>query len=285
MPVDGAISIHPAAIVHPAAGIGKNVQIGAYSVVGPEVILGDGSVVGHHVVLEGRIQAGLRVKIGHGSVIGSPPQDLKFKEETPSGVLIDDDTVIREHVTIHRATREDGWTRIGSESLIMASSHIAHDCTIGDHAIIINYAGITGHVSVGNYATVGGLTGIAPFTRVGAYAYIGGCSRVTQDVPPYVIVAGVPALAQGVNVVGLRRAGIGPEVRRVIRQAFRILYRSGLSPRSAADRIRAEISPSPFTDHLIDFIESSKRGICGGARGPADREAEGASVAGEMGEF
>lgn len=276
---DRASVIHPTAVIEAGAQIEPGVEVGAYTVVGPEAALGEGAVIGHHVVLEGTVRVGRRVRIGHGSVVGSPPQDLKFREGTPSGVMIGDDTVVREHVTIHRATAENGWTRIGSGSLIMASSHIAHDCKIGDHAIIINYAGITGHVEVQDYAVVGGLTGIAPFVRIGVYAYIGGCSKVVQDVPPYVMVDGAPATARCVNAVGLRRAGVGPETRKAIQHAFRILYRSGLSPRRAMEHIRDEVPSSPFVNRLIEFIEGSKRGICGGSREPARLGAEEASIA------
>lgn len=267
--------IHPTAIVDPRAALGPDIRIGAYSVIGEEVSLGAGTEIGHHVVLEGLVEIGDRCRVGHGSVIGSPPQDLKYREGTPSGVRIGNDTVIREHVTIHRSAREHGRTEIGDGNLIMASSHIAHDCRLGNHIVVINYAGLTGHVEVEDFAVIGGLTGIHQFARVGAYAYIGGCAKVVQDVPPCVIVDGNPATARSVNVVGLRRNGIGPEIRQALQRAFRILYRSGLSPRSALERIRAEIPPSAVIDHLVLFIESSRRGICGPAR------RDGAEVSGE----
>ncbi len=249
--------------------------MGAGSVIGPEVELAAGCQVGHHVVLEGRVSVGARSRIGHGTVIGAPPQDLKYREGTPSGVRIGEDTVIREYVTIHRATREHGWTQIGSHCLVMCMSHIAHDCRIGDHVIIINYAGLTGHVEVDDRATVGGLSGIHPFARIGTYAYIGGCSKVIQDVPPFAIVDGVPATARSVNVIGLRRGGVGAEDRRQIRAAFRILYRSGLSPAAALERIRAELPPTPFIGRLVEFVETSKLGIAGPPRpGAASEVAE-----------
>jgi len=267
--------IHPTAIVHSSAVLGPGTRIGAYSVVGEAVSLGGGTEIGHHVVLEGAVVVGERCRIGHGSVIGSPPQDLKYREGTPSGVRIGNDTVIREYVTVHRSAREHGWTEIGDGNLIMAMSHIAHDCRLGNHIIVINYAGLTGYVEVEDFAVVGGLTGIHQFTRVGAYAYIGGCAKVVQDVPPCVIVDGNPATARSVNVIGLRRNGIVPEVRQALQRAFRILYRSGLSPKGALERIRAEVPPSGLVDHLVEFIETSRRGICG----PAHRES--ADVSGE----
>jgi UDP-N-acetylglucosamine acyltransferase len=267
-----AEGIHPTAIVDPRAELGPGVGLGAYSVIGPEVILGAGCQVGHHVVLEGTIRVGERCRIGHGTLIGGAPQDLKFREGTPSGVKIGAETVIREHVTIHRATRENGWTAIGDHCLIMASSHIAHDCQIGNHVIIINYAALTGHVRVDDQATVGGISGIRPFARIGTYAYIGGYSKVNQDVPPFVIVDGVPATARSANVIGLRRGGVGVEDRRLIQTAFRLLYRSGLSPAAAVGRIRAELAPTPFIARLVEFVETSRLGIVGPHRPMAGSE-------------
>jgi UDP-N-acetylglucosamine acyltransferase len=270
-------AIHPTAVVDPRARLGPGVRVGAYSIIGPEVVLGAGCQVGHHAVLEGAVVAAERTRIGHGAMIGGAPQDLKYREGTPSGVQIGADTVIREYVTIHRASREGGWTRIGDGCLVMAMSHIAHDCRIGDRVIIINYAGLTGHVEVDEGATVGGLTGIHPFTRVGAYAYIGGCSKVVQDVPPAIVADGAPAAARAVNLIGLRRAGVDAETRRQLQAAFRILYRSGLAPRSAAERIRAELPPLPLLGRLVEFIEGSRRGIIGPPRqgaGGALAEAE-----------
>jgi UDP-N-acetylglucosamine acyltransferase len=275
-----AEEIHPTAIVHPRAALGPGIRIGAYSVIGENASLGPGTEIGHHVVLEGTVVIGERCKIGHGSVIGSPPQDLKYREGTPSGVRIGNDTAIREYVTIHRSAQEHGWTVIGDGNLIMTMSHIAHDCRLGNGVVVINYAGLTGHVEVQDFAVIGGLTGIHQFTRVGAYAYVGGCAKVVQDVPPCVIVDGNPATARSVNVVGLRRHGIGPEVRQAVQRAFRILYRSGLSSKSALERIRAEVPPLPLIARLIAFIETSRRGICG-PPDSQDDEASRVSVSGE----
>lgn len=267
-----AETIHPTAIIDPQAQLGAGVGIGAYSVIGPDVALGADCQIGHHVVLEGRVVVGDRSRIGHGSIIGGIPQDLKFREGTPTGVKIGADTVIREYVTVHRASLQDGWTEIGQNCLLMSMSHVAHDCVIGNHVIIINYAGLTGHVRVEDRATVGGLTGIHPFGRIGTYAYIGGCSKVLQDVPPFVIVDGVPATARSVNVIGLRRGGVGTEDRRQIQAAFRILYRSGLSPAAAVRQIRVELTPTSHVTHLVEFIETSKRGIVGPSRPTAGSE-------------
>jgi len=260
-----APEVHRTAVVDPRAELAEGVRVGPCSVIGPGVQLGEATEVGAHVVLEGRVSLGARCRVGHGAIIGTPPQDLKYREDTPSGVRIGDETVIREYATIHRATRDGADTRIGRHCLIMATAHIAHDCVLGDHVIVINAAGLTGHVTVEDRATVGGMSGIHPFTRVGTYAYIGGWSKVTQDVPPFVIADGVPATARAVNVIGMRRGGIDGEGRRLMQTAFRILYRSGLTPARAVERLRAELGGHPLIMRLVAFIEVSKRGIIPGA--------------------
>jgi len=256
--------IHPTAIVEPGADLAAGVVVGPYSLIGPSVTVGPGSEIGAHVVLEGRVRLGARCRIGHGALIGGAPQDFKFREGLPVGVDVGDDTVIREYVTVHRATHEGRDTRIGKRCLVMVSSHVAHDCVLGDEVIIINYAGLTGHVTVEDRATIGGLTGIHPFTRIGTYAYVGGCAKVTQDVPPFVMADGVPATARAVNVIGMRRGGVDGDSRRQVRAAFRILYRSGLAPATAAARLRAELGGHPLVARLVEFIEDSKRGIVPG---------------------
>jgi len=258
--------IHPTAIVDPGADIAPGVVIGPYSLVGPAVSVGPGSEIGAHAVLEGRVRLGARCRVGHGALIGGAPQDLKYREGLPVGVSVGDDTVIREYVTVHRATHEGHDTRIGSRCLVMVSSHVAHDCVVGDDVIIINYAGLTGHVTVEDRATIGGLTGIHPFTRIGAYAYVGGCSKVTQDVPPFVMADGAPATARAVNVVGMRRGGVDGEGRRQVCAAFRVLYRAGLAPAAAVARVKAELGGHPLVARLVEFIEGSRRGIVPGAR-------------------
>src|SRR3990172_5081056 len=237
--------IHPTAIVDPGADLAAGVVVGPYSLIGPSVTVGPGSEIGAHVVLEGRVRLGARCRIGHGALIGGVPQDLKFREGLPVGVDVGDDTVIREYVTVHRATHEGRDTRIGSRCLLMVSSHVAHDCVVGDEVIIINYAGLTGHVTVEDRATIGGLTGIHPFTRIGAYAYVGGCAKVTQDVPPFVMVDGAPATARAVNVIGMRRGGIDAAGRRQVQAAFRLLYRSGIAPGAAVRRGEGEKGGPP----------------------------------------
>jgi UDP-N-acetylglucosamine acyltransferase len=276
--LETAPGIHPTAIVDPRAELGPGVRVGAYSIIGAEVSLEAGAEIGHHAVLEGRVVVGARARVGHGSLLGGVPQDLKFKPGTRSGVRIGADVTIREYVTIHRATRDESWTEIGEGSLLMAMCHVAHDCRLGPGVIVINYAGLTGHVEVGERATVGGMTGITPFTRIGSFAYVGGYSKIAADVPPYVMVDGVPATARGVNVVGLRRSGMAAADRRLVQEAYRLLYRRGLTPARAVAAIRDTLPASPPLANLVDFITGSRRGICGpsrpGAGAPAPGEGE-----------
>jgi UDP-N-acetylglucosamine acyltransferase len=231
------------------------------------------------VILEGRVTLGASVKVGHGVVLGAVPQDLKFKEGTPVGVDVGAGTVIREYVTVSRATKPDTSTRIGSGCLLMTACHVAHDCRLGDGVIVINSAGITGHCTVGDRATIGGFVGLVPFTRVGTHAYVGGYSKCVADIPPYVLAEGNPATARAINVIGLRSAGMDAAERRLLQDAFRILYRSGLSPRRATERIRESLPASAPITVLLDVIAGSRRGICAG--GDAASTEEPASVAGE----
>jgi len=273
--VTSEVGLHPTAIVDAKATLGAGIRIGAYAVIGPDVVLGPHAEVGHHVVLEGRVDVGARARIGHGTVIGGIPQDLKYRDGTPSGVRIGEGTVIREYVTIHRASRPDTDTEIGPECLLMASCHVAHDCLLGRGVIVINYAGLTGHCEIHDRATIGGLTGIAPFTRVGTHAYIGGVSKVTADVPPFMLVDGRPAVARGINVIGLRRAGLGASERRALQDAYRVLYRSGLAIPRALEQIRETLPASITLSTLLDFVVASKRIVPGPARSNQESAVDG----------
>lgn len=257
--------IHPTAIVDPTARLGAGVRIGAHSVVGADVELGDGVELGHHVVLEARVVLGPRVKVGHGTVLGGNPQDVKFRPDTPSGVRVGADTVFSEYVTVHRASHADEFTEIGAGCFLMTQCHVGHDCRVGDGAIIVNGVQISGHCEIGDRATLSGLVGVVQFCRVGTFAYVGGCAKITRDVPPFVIADGYPARAYGINVIGLRRAGMAPADRRALQDAHRLLYRSGTSPARAVERIRRELPPNAHVERLLQFIETSKRGICGAA--------------------
>jgi UDP-N-acetylglucosamine acyltransferase len=256
------VEIHPAAVVHPKAELGSGVRVGPFAVIGPNVQIGEGTEIGPHAVLEGQLEIGPRCQIFAGAILGFPPQDLKYKPGTPSGVRIGADTIIREYATIHRSSVEDGLTVIGDGCFIMASSHVAHDCRVGNGVILTGFSGLTGFVEVEDRAVISGLTGVHQFVRIGTLAYVGGCSRLAQDVPPYFLVEGNPAEVRGVNVVGLRRAQMSPEIRLDLQRAYKILYRSGHSVTRAVEIIRAELAPSPPVNHLVEFIVASKRGIC-----------------------
>lgn len=266
---DAAPDVHPTAIVHPKAELGAGVRIGPYVVLGEGVRLGDHTEVGPHAMLE-HCEVGPRCRIHAGAIVGAPPQDLKFHPDTPSGVRIGADTVIREYATIHRASVAEGWTVVGAGCFIMAQSHIAHDCRVGDGVILTGFTGLTGWVEVGDRAVISGLAGIHQFVRIGTLAFVGGCSRLPQDVPPYFLVEGNPAAVRGLNVVGLRRAGVPAEARTLLMRAYRLLYRSGHTPGRALERIRAELPRSPYIDNLVDFIATSKRGIYRPRAGAAD---------------
>jgi len=254
--------IHPTAVVHPDAQLGKGVRVGPYAIVGEGVCLGDEVEVGPHAVLEGRLEVGSRCRIFAGAAVGLPPQDLKWQPSTPSGVRIGEGTIVREYTTIHRATTPEGWTVIGKDCYLMAQGHVAHDCQIGDGVIMTGFAALTGFVQVGDRAVISGMTGIHQYVRIGTLAMVGGCSRIPQDVPPYFIAEGNPVEMRGVNIVGLRRAGISSTARLGLQRAFKIIYRSGRTPAAAVEQIRGEIESSPEIEHLCEFIASSKRGIC-----------------------
>jgi len=256
------MSIHPTAIISPGATVGENVEIGPYSVIGPDVQIGKDTVVGPHVVIEGPTKIGNGCHIFQFASIGAPPQDLKFKgEKCP--VIIGDNNTIREFVTIHRATSSDiAMTFIGDNNLLMAYCHVAHNCKLGNNIVMANAANLAGHIHVEDYAIIGGLSGVHQFTSIGCHAMISGASAVTQDVPPYVTVAGNHARPYGLNIIGLKRRGFSEETVENLKKAYRIVFRSSLLLADAAERIKGEIKDSPEVDHFIEFIEKSERGVC-----------------------
>ncbi len=256
------MSIHPTAIISPEATVGENVEIGPYSVIGPDVQIGKDTVVGPHVVMEGPTKIGNSCHIFQFASIGAPPQDLKFKgEKCP--VIIGDNNTIREFVTIHRATSSDiGMTFIGDNNLLMAYCHVAHNCKLGNNIVMANAANLAGHIHVEDYVIIGGLSGVHQFTSIGCHAMISGASAVTQDVPPYVTVAGNHAKPYGLNIIGLKRRGFSEETVENLKKAYRIVFRSSLLLVDAAEKIKGEIKDSPEVDNFIEFIEKSERGVC-----------------------
>jgi UDP-N-acetylglucosamine acyltransferase len=256
------LDIHPTAIVHPQAKIGPGVKIGAYSLVGENVQIGKDTVLGPHVVVEGWTQIGERCHLFPFVSVGAAPQAVRYRGE-PTLLTVGHDNVIREFVTINRGTAEGGGeTKVGSGNLIMAYSHIAHDCQIGNRVILANGSTLAGHILVEDFAIVGGLVAIHQFVRVGCYAIIGGASAVPQDVPPYMVAAGNRARLFGLNNIGLKRHNFSESTMAALKQAYRILFRSHLTLHKALDRVEKEVPELPEIRHLIDFLKKTKRGVC-----------------------
>lgn len=250
------------AIIHPKAEIGSDCEIGPYSIIGEHVKIGTGVKIGSHVVIEGWTEIGDGCRLSPFSSIGNIPQDLKFGGEETS-LKIGKGNVFREFVTVNRGTRHGGGeTHIGDNNFFMAYVHIAHDCLIGDNVIMANAATLAGHISIGDYAIIGGLVGIHQFVNIGKYTMIGGCSAVAQDVPPFLSAVGNRARLYGINKVGLKRHGFSAERIERLKEAYKILFRSGLTLKEAIKKARTEIKDSQDVDSLIQFIEGSERGVC-----------------------
>lgn len=253
--------IHPTAVIDPSAVIHKNVIIGPSAVIGPNCEIGEGTVIGPNVVIAKNVRMGRGNHIYPGAVIGEDPQDLKFHDEY-STVVLGDGNLIRECVTIHRATGENCETRIGSHTMLQAYVHIAHNCNVGSHVVMSGYSGLAGHVTIEDRAVIGGMTGIHQFVKVGKGSMVGGMSKIVQDVCPFCIVDGNPAHAVGLNVIGLSRNGVAPEVRRDLKKAYRIIFRNGLKLVDAIAQIEQELNSSPEIEHLIGFLRNCDRGLC-----------------------
>ena len=253
-------NIHSTAVVHPDAKIGQGVIIGPGAVIGENVSIGDGTKIGANVVVGGWTTIGQRCELYPGSAVGLEPQDLKFKGEK-SFCNIGDETVIRECVTISRATGEGEETRIGNNCLFQACTHVAHNCIVGNNVIMSNCAGLAGHVIVEDRVVIGGIAGIHQFVKIGRNAMVGGMAKVVQDIPPYVTADGQPARVICLNSVGLSRAGISEEVRHDLKQAFRIIYRSGFSLSRAIEEMEMQLNSSVEIENLLRFLRNADRGI------------------------
>jgi len=253
--------IHPTAIVDPEAEIGEGVEIGPYCVIAATVKIGAGTVVGPRVTIEGNTTLGAENEIFTGAVLGSRTQDKKF-EGGQTFLRIGSRNKIREYVTMNPGTKEGTETVVGDDNLIMAYAHIAHDCIIRNHTILANAATLAGHVLIEDRAIIGGLTGVHQFVRVGSLAIVGGCSKVVQDVPPFIMADGHPARAYGLNSVGLSRARMSAEEKSVLKKAFKIVFRSGLTVKKAAAQLEKELPATPSLRTLIEFLQASDRGIC-----------------------
>ena len=254
------MSVHPTAIIDPEAEIGADVTIGPYCVIGPAVVLGQGCWLQNHVTLCGPTKIGARNRFHAYCSIGQQSQDLKYAGE-PTYLEIGDENTFREFVTVSRATGKENVTRIGNQGNFLAYSHIAHDCDVGDRVIFSNNATLGGHVIVQEYAILGGLTAVHQFCRIGKHAITGGCTKVVQDVPPFMIVDGNPAEVRGVNLVGLERRGFTADTIRALKEAYRILYRAKLNTKQALEELAKTLGETPEVRDLMQFIGSSQRGI------------------------
>ncbi len=253
--------IHPTAIVDPRAELDEGVSVGPYTIIREHVRIGSGTRIGPHVVIDPFVTIGPDCQIFQFAAIGAQPQSLKF-EGVETHVVIGRGCIIREFVTIHRGTGfGGGLTEIGEECFLMNYTHIAHDCHIGKRVVMANNATLAGHITLGDYATVGGLAAIHQFVRVGEYAFIGGKAAVVKDVPPFVISSGDRAKLHGLNSVGLKRHGFSPETLYLLKKTYRIIFRIGLTVREALGRVKAEVEQIPEVVKIIEFIESSERGI------------------------
>lgn len=252
--------ISPLAHIHPKTTIGKNVKIDAFTVIEENVTIGDDTHIMAHVVIMSNTRIGKSCTIFPGAVIGAIPQDLKFDGEETT-VEIGDRTTIRECVTINRGTKDKWKTVVGNDCLLMAYSHIAHDCELGDHIVIANSVQLAGHVEIGDYAIIGGLAAAIQFSKIGSHAYIAGGTEIIKDVPPYVKAGRKPLSYVGINSVGLQRRGYSTEKINSILEIYRHIYTYGLNISQAAESIEREIEDSEEKTNILQFIKNSKRGI------------------------
>ena len=253
--------IDPRAVVSPEARLAPGVTVGPFSVIGPGVEIGSRTIVGPHAVINGPTTMGADNHVFQFASIGDAPQDKKYRGE-PTRLVIGARNVFREFCTVNRGTTHDkGVTSIGDDNLLMACAHVAHDCVVGSNTVFANSAVLGGHVEVGDWVILGGLTAVHQFTRIGAHAFLGGGAIVRQDVPPYVMVGGNPAVPHAVNSEGLKRRGFTEEQVRAIREAYRVLYRSDLKLSEALERLEPQARARPEIRVFVDFIQASTRSI------------------------
>ncbi len=256
------MSVHETALVDPAAELDSTVQIGPYAIVEDHVTIGAGTRVGPHAVIKSFTRIGEDCFIDVGAVLGGWPQDHKFKGEE-TYLKIADRNLIREYVTMHRATGDGKATTVGSDNLIMAYAHIGHNCEIGNNTMISNSVGISGHVVVEDYVILGGMVGIHQYIRIGKMAIVGGYSKVSQDIPPFMLADGRPAKVYGLNSRGLHRHNIGPEAVSALKKAYKLLYRSDLNLGDAIERIETEVEPMEEVVYLLEFLKRVRKGYGG----------------------
>ena len=253
-------TVHPTAVIGGGAQLGEGVDVGPYCVVGPDVRLGAGTRLLSHVVVDGHTTLGAGCTVFPFACLGTLTQDRKYAGGT-TRVEIGDATTIREYVTVNSGTQDGEVTRVGSKCLLLAYCHVAHGCSVGNEVTMANGASLSGEVVVEDMVTIGGMTGVHQFVRIGRLCMVGGMSRITQDCPPFMIVEGHEARVHAPNSVGLERRGVDPKTRKLIKDAYKILYREELATRQAVEKIRAQLELVPEIEHLLAFIEKSTRGI------------------------
>ena len=253
--------IDPRAVISPQAQIAPDVQVGPFTIIGPDVVIGAGTWIGPHAVINGPTSIGAANKIFQFASLGDAPQDKKYNGE-PTRLEIGDRNVFRESVTVNRGTIHGGGvTRIGNDNLLMAYSHVAHDCRLGDQIVMANCATLGGHVEIGNWVTMGGLSAVHQFTKIGAHCFIAHNAAVTRDVPPYIMAVGRPAVPHSVNAVGLQRRGFTSDQILHIRRAYRLLYRSGLKLNTALEELDRVALTQEEIRPFVEFIKRSERSI------------------------
>ncbi len=250
----------PLAYIHPDAKVAQNVVIEPFAVINKDVEIGEGTWIGSHAIIMEGARIGKNCKIFPGAVISAVPQDLKFKGEDTK-TIIGDNTTIRECVTVNRGTTDKYRTEIGANCLIMAYTHIAHDCIIGNNVILANCVQLAGHITIGDFANIGGMSAVQQFVKIGKHTYIGGCSQIRKDVPPYIKAAREPLSYAGINSVGLRRRGNSDEKIKEIQDIYRYIYLKGLNNTDAITQVELEFPATPERDEILNFISNSERGI------------------------
>jgi UDP-N-acetylglucosamine acyltransferase len=252
--------IHPTVLVDPTAEIGRDVEIGPFAIIGPNVQVGDGARIAARATLERNVRLGTGVRVGSGSILGGPPQDLKFGGEE-TWVEIGDGTIIREYATVNRGTTASGVTSVGRECFIMTYVHLAHDCHLGDGVIIANGTQLAGHVTIEDRAILSGLVAVHQFVKIGTHAFVGGATRVNQDVPPFVKAVGNPVELYGLNSIGLNRHGMSSTTIAALKRAYRLFFNSDLNLGQALERARIDLPDLPEIAHFLEFVSSSQRGV------------------------
>lgn len=252
--------IHSSVVIDPTAEIADDVEIGPFGVIGPNVRIGRGARLAARVTLERNVRLAAGVQVGGGSILGGPPQDLKYASEE-TWVEVGERTIIREYTTINRATSATGVTSVGRDCFLMTYVHIAHDCHLGDGVIIANGTQLAGHVSIEARAILSGLVAVHQFVKIGTHAFVGGATRVNQDVPPYVKAVGNPVELYGLNSIGLTRHGFPPATIAALKRAYRLFFNSDLNLGQALERARTEVPDLPEVAHFLAFVSSSQRGV------------------------